>query len=493
MFNRLRMLILHLIWFLSLVFFISGCGDMFDFSTKTPDTPDTTKPSVSSTSPGSGAPVNSTISATFSEGVYFDSFTLTSESSVSRSGTSSGGNGSSTVSFSPSPSTILNYGTTYTAKITNVRDGAGNVLGNVSWSFTTTSSAPSTYHKTPDGTINDVGSYNSIVLGLDENMKPGIKTSYITYYNSTDRSLHIIATADGTNFVGPYKIAGPSGAATFGEYASSVIDGTGKFHVAYYDDGGGLMYNTTTNISSWPDPIVVDNSSAIVGKYTSIALDSNGKVHISYYDQTNTALKYATNASGGWVNYTVDPNLGGDNPGLYTSIKVKNGKVHISYYASATGDLKYIKSPNWVPFVLDSTGNVGEFSSLYVDDNGNGYVYYNHVSAADGKRRIRVITDVSGTWLHSDVTEISGGVTSNPIFVDSNGIWHLSYYSGGVLYYRSGLLFDPSSNTWDWSTAKAVDPSGIGNGIYTSIVADSDGKSRISYYDATEGDLKFAK
>jgi len=468
--NNCHYIYLPLILF---IFFISGCGD-------TPGTPDTKKPSVTSKSPSSGATgaaVNTTVSASFSEGVYFDSFTLTSQSSVSRSGTSSG-NGNGTISFSPSK--VLNYGTTYTATITNVRDGAGNVLGNVSWSFTTTSTAPSTYHKTPDGTINDVGTYNSIVLGTDN-------TSYITYYNSTDRSLYVISTIDGTSFSGPYRIAGPSGAEKVGEYSSLAIDPTtGQLHIAYYHEGEGLMYATATiaNINSWTlSP--VDNSSAIVGKYTSITLDSSGKVYISYYDETNTALKYAIYGSGAWI---VDSGLPGENPGLYTSIKVHNGIVHISYYDSVNRNLKYINSSDLAPYVLDSTGNVGEFSSLYVDSSGLPYIIYNHVSAADGKRRIRIITPQASTgiWTHTNISEVSS-LTSNPIFVDSNGIMYLSYYSGRVLYYKSGVF-----DLGDWSKPIAVDDSGIGNGIYTSIVSDSNGKARISYYDATEGDLKFA-
>jgi hypothetical protein len=33
----------------------------------------------------------------------------------------------------------------------------------------------------------------------------------------------------------------------------------------------------------------------------------------------------------------------------------------------------------------------------------------------------------------------------------------------------------------------------VGQGIYTSIAVDSSGKVSIAYYDATDGDLKFAR
>jgi hypothetical protein len=475
MFGRLRMIRGHLIWFLLLVI-CTGCADI-----ERRNPPDTTKPSLSSTSPSSGATgvaVNTIISASFSEVVYFDSFTLTSNGGAVISGTSSG-NGSNTISFKPSR--ILNYNSTYTAKITNVRDGAGNALGDVSWSFTTISTAPSTYHTTPDGTIKDVGKFNSMVLFNDK--------AIITYYNSTDQDLYITSTADGTTFSRPYKIDEVGNAG----FSSLAIDSSGRLHLAYYKEDYGLMYATTmaTNINEWTNLTIVDygGDTNIVGKYPSIALDSNGKVHIAYYDETNTALKYATNKDGSWSISTIDSGLTGEKPGLYTSIKVdKNDIVHISYYDSETKNLKYINlnSTNWMVLSLDTTGNVGEFSSIYIDDNGKVYIVYNAVSAADGKRYIRIINNASGEWKHTDIVEVSS-LTSNPIFVDSNGIMHLTYYSGGKLYYKSGVF-----DIGDWSPAIIVDDSGIGNGIYASIVADSTGKVSIAYYDFTSGDLKFA-
>jgi hypothetical protein len=72
---------------------------------------------------------------------------------------------------------------------------------------------------------------------------------------------------------------------------------------------------------------------------SSLAVDSNGSVHISYYDETNLDLKYATNSSGTWVTSTIDST--GD-VGRYTSIALDtNNKVHISYYDLTNGKLKY--------------------------------------------------------------------------------------------------------------------------------------------------------
>ena len=94
-----------------------------------------------------------------------------------------------------------------------------------------------------------------------------------------------------------------------------------------------------------------------MGYYTSIAIDSNDAVHISYYDTTNVDLKYATCSSGctsasNWDNVSVDTT--GD-VGRYSSIAIdSNDAVHISYYDATNDDLKYI--------VLDSSSNIYGYS-----------------------------------------------------------------------------------------------------------------------------------
>jgi len=437
--------------------------------------------------------VNAVVSTTFSEAVTIDpdASTVTTSpdgrTTITRTGSFSvSGN---TVSFTPDRP--FNYGTTYTMVLRRIADSSGNSMADVGLNFTTTSSAPSTYHGTPVATLDDDGTYNSIALSPDG-------TTYVSYFNRTDRSLNIIATTDSGTFQGPFRIDGPSGAEKVGEFSSLAADSTGVLHIAYYHEGIGLKYAAAADISGAWSVETVDNGggSAVVGKYASIALDRSDGVHISYYDETNTAVKYATNIRGLWARSTVDSGMPGENPGLYSSIKVDAGDVvHIAYYDAAPNmNLKYVNSTDWSPTAIDSTNQAGEFASLQLDAGGNVYIFYNYV--AGDVRLIRCITNASGVWKHIDITSIvdsaGANITANPAVVDTRGIWHLSYYSGGILYYRSGVLFDAASNGWDWSPAIVVDNEGIGSGIYTSIAANSNGKARISYYDAVSRDLKLA-
>ncbi len=109
---------------------------------------DTTPPTVLSTSPAdgtTGVDVSKSVTATFSEAmddstITTSSFTLTLSSNSPVSGTVTYDSGTNTATFTPS--TDLDYETTYTATITTgVTDLAGNsTASNYIWSFTTTES-----------------------------------------------------------------------------------------------------------------------------------------------------------------------------------------------------------------------------------------------------------------------------------------------------------------------------------------------------------------
>lgn len=569
------------------LFFFTGCGDMFDFSTETPATPatpDTTKPSVTSQSPSSGATgvaVNTTVSASISDpsGVYYDGFSLSAGScSVERAPDETG------LTFTPKHR--LDYSTQHTATISNVRDGAGNTLGNVSWSFTTALPLLNV-HITPDSHNLDVGKYNSIAISPDGE-------SYITYMNSSDCSLRIISTTtNGTSFIPTlegWKIDGPPGAVSCaGKDSSFKIDSAGNFHVVYLrnrtgtdavgtgngvtlqfpkpltykpikkgtvkilhnvtqigqDDGNGKIsgtnidsnnstidylggnlvlrytvppgngvaitttytptdevtyaYATPSNVTSGPwqiTPIYKFNDTTGADIDADIDTDGNNKAHVSFYDPENTALRYTTNKNGSWPQQPdiVDTGAVVDNPGKYSSIKVDgNNTVHISYadYHSQQDNynLKYARgkyggpwtgiNPGTVPDVLDSTGNVGMHSSLVLD-GGNIYITYNDLYNDLTNGRIKMVEYENNMWSESVV--VTGlptgwsGETTCPLFIESNGIMHMSYISNvspGKLYYLYYV-----SKAWEdcsWSTPTVVD-SGIGNGIYTSIAVDSNGK-----------------
>ena len=137
--------------------------------------PDTTPPTVSSTSPAAsatGVAVNTTVSATFSEAM--NAATITSSSFTLKAGSTpvlgSVSYNSSTYTATFTPSANLSYSTTYTATLSPaITDAAGNPLASAySWSFTTVPTViPGDANG--DGSVNalDITKVERIIAGLD--------------------------------------------------------------------------------------------------------------------------------------------------------------------------------------------------------------------------------------------------------------------------------------------------------------------------------------
>ncbi|GAJ01582.1 unnamed protein product, partial [marine sediment metagenome] len=141
-------------------------GDDATFTTTT------TAPTVSSTNPANNATdvdVNTTITATFSEAM--DASTITTDSFLVNDGTINIAGTVTTVTQSGtvatfSPTTALDYSTTYTATITTgAKDLAGNALeADYTWSFTTASTPTTTTTTTTSTTTTSTTSSTTTTL-----------------------------------------------------------------------------------------------------------------------------------------------------------------------------------------------------------------------------------------------------------------------------------------------------------------------------------------
>ena len=166
--------------------------------------------------------------------------------------------------------------------------------------------------------------------------------------------------------------------------------------ISYNPDWFELTNNTAMSPTATPTnsggaiPSTVIDSTGNVGLTTSIAFDSNGYKHISYYDATNGDLKYATDKTGSWVTVSVDTTGA---VGLYTSIAIdSNDAVHISYEDITNRDLKYAtcssgctSASNWNDVSVDTTGNMGTYTSIAIDSNDAVHISYHHTTNDDLK------------------------------------------------------------------------------------------------------------
>jgi len=380
----------------------------------------------------------------------------------------------------------------------------------------------------------------------------------------------------------PWSIQTVDSGGKVGQYSSVALDASGNPAISYYDQTyGDLKYAswdgttwiiTTVDASKrssggwsfwgWGNKWDHDaeyqkwyHGTEKVGEHSSLAFDSNGRPRISYYDELKGDLKYAAWDGSQWIITTVDGNnykkgtqrgcnWDGDHGryqtssvdvGEYSSLALDNSdNPRISYYDKTNGDLKYASwdGTKWVITTVDAskredtrqssfwgwgndhdsdymnyyhgTGKVGEYSSLALDSTGKPRIsYYDETNrdlkyaSWDGTKW--VITTVDGTnykkgtqkgcnwdWNHNRAASsfIKVGEYSS-LALDSSGNPRISYYdeTNKDLKYAS----------WDGSrwVISTVDSAGR-VGEYSSLELDAAGSARISYYDATRGNLKFA-
>ena len=268
----------------------------------TTDTPDTTKPALSSRAPAPGAggvstAVNAT--ATFSEPVQPGTiaFELRTPANALVAGTTTYDATSRTATLDPTAS--LAPSTTYTASVSGARDPAGNQMDAVSWTFTTaatTSSCPCTIWPPTTAPASTDPDTSSVELGVKfRSDAPGFITGIRYYRPSQATGTHVgsLWTSTGTRL----------GQVTFtGGSASGWQEATFSSPIA--------VTANTTYIASYftPSRYVVNSgyfSSAATTRGPLTALQNGTDGGNGLYRYTSTASTFP-NLSFGSENYWVD-------------------------------------------------------------------------------------------------------------------------------------------------------------------------------------------
>ena len=336
--------------------------------------------------------------------------------------------------------------------------------------------------------IGDIGEFSSIAID-----SYGFK--HISYFDATNIDIKYATDKTGSWVTISIDTSGNVGSST-----SIAIDSNDAVHISYYDaTNTGLKYATCssgcTTTSNWN--IVSVDTTGNVGWWTSIAVNSNNAVHISYYDSTNDDLKYATCASScsstsSWSKVTVDSS--GD-VGKYSSVAIdSNDAVHISYRDSTNDDLKYAtcssscsSASSWTTSTIDSVGNVGSRTSIAIDSNDALHISYHDITNGD----LKYATDQSGSWANTTVDSVGTVGQYTSIAIDSNDVVHISYYDATNKDLKYATNMQSSIVSGVGGVIKFVDRDAE-VGRYSSIAVDSSGDVHISYYGATNGDLKYA-
>ncbi|MBK6377085.1 MAG: hypothetical protein IPF61_09075 [Xanthomonadales bacterium] len=261
---------------------------------------------------------------------------------------------------------------------------------------------------------------------------------------------------------------------------SVTIGGDGFPIVSYYDPANGDL-----RVLHCEDPACRSSTSTtvdsggIVGEFSSIAILRTGLPAISYYDRTGGNLKIAYCLTRSCSSWSLDIVDSGGNVGQYTTL-IAGGlfaPALIFYHDVTNGDLKSAEcslsgcaTPTF--FVVDSVGNVGQFSSAAVGhatgDTARVWVAYYAPDTASVKLAGCSTFGCSGTLL-APVTVESGvtALTSVGLTVGGDGRAWIGYNNAGVV--RVARCNSPTA-----CTAPVIVNAGNVNG-YTAMSTGIDG------------------
>jgi len=258
---------------------------------------------------------------------------------------------------------------------------------------------------------------------------------------------------------------------------------------------GPANFSASADISPWHIGWADKNTSAHVGGYPSVAYSPiDGLAYISYYDSVGHNLMLTSPAANGgcgtgnaWWCRPVDgdtnttpPDVGtrtnGD-VGQYSSIDfwkgttAKNWKLGIAYYDATDNALKYAEwSPayflpgintGWKFFIVETavfpSDTVGTYTSLKFTSDGKPWIAY---------------------YTHWYITLIP---PTTAWFGQLNLAWQVTGNSGNC---------GPGGKSWKCDVVDSGSDAGVGQ--YASLGLGYDDKPYMSYYDAVNGDLRYA-
>jgi WD40 repeat protein len=400
--------------------------------------PDTTPPTITSTSPAAnatGVNPSNPVTATFSEAM--DSTTITTSNFQLQAG--SNPPVSATVSYAGNvatltPSSALTANTTYTATVkggaTGVKDLAGNPLAtNQIWSFTS-------------GVDPCSSGGNPIVC---ENAKAGNPSSEWDIAGAGDTSIQGFATDISVNRGGSvnFKVSTPASAYRLDIYRMGYYGGNGARKVATVNGTGpqnraganptacltgqidskgqstGLIdCGNWAQSASWAVP-----ADATSGIYFARAVrtDTGGASHIFFIvrdDSSHSDILFQT-ADATWQAYN---DYGGNN--LYTG----NGSVGRAYKVS------YNRPFNTRVFEAESWVFNGEYPMVrWLEANGYNVTYFTQV---DAMRSGTLITNHK-VWMSNGHDEYwSAGERANVEAARNAGV-HLAFFSSNTMFWKT--------------------------------------------------------
>jgi hypothetical protein len=335
----------------------------------------------------------------------------------------------------------------------------------------------------------DVGLWTS--LELDASGFP-----VVSYYDATGENLKILHCNDVNCAGAAESVTLPHTTLSTGQMTSLELDSSGFPVVSHLTEGKlWLMYCNDVNCSGSNEAFeALDPFYEVL--WPSLALDAYGYPVISYYEVINSALKmlhcndpYCDGAGESQLRVDTLP----DDVGLTSSVALDvAGNPVVSYFDDTNDDLKVLHCgvPSCDPTgevitTVDITG--GSRTSITLDSAGNPVVSYLNVSGGQEKLGILHCNDprcLTSTINSPDAVD-TGHFTS--IALDGAGNPVVSHYDIANGDLKILHCNDPACAGGDESITAPHTAGDVGP--YTSLELDASGYPVVSYYDATNDDL----
>lgn len=260
--------------------------------------------------------------------------------------------------------------------------------------------------------------------------------------------------------------------------------------------------NWRSDRGMWRGPVGVAS-----GAYITLTIESNTTYRLSKDSQP----KFTDCSNSSWGCMDVD--APGTGVGYYSSVAMdSNDRPWISYYDDSSLDLKVARfvgtggsgcggaPAQWTCTTIDSTGNMGQYSSMAFDPEGTPWIGYIDRTSM-GVKAARYVgaggTGCASTAWTCITVDLTGGTDTEfaSLAIDRSGNIWLAYFDFNAdlkLAQYVGSGGTGCSNTTAWSCiAVEVPTNTVGNNL--SLALDNNGNPWISYFDATIGDLRVAR
>ena len=338
------------------------------------------------------------------------------------------------------------------------------------------------------------GANNSIAVGAN-----GLPV--VSYTDGTNADLKVAHCGNVTCTAGT-TLATVDGDASVADVLSIAIGADGLPVVSYHDqDRGNLKVAHCGNVTCTAGTTLTTvDGAGFTGSFSSIAIGADGLPVVSYFDSTSGALKVAhcgTVTCRPRSDNTLTTVDSAGEVGAYNSIAIgTDGLPLVSYFDGTNDDLKVAHCGNVTCTAgntlttVDSDGFVGQGTSIAIGSDGLPVVSY--VDATNGNLKVAHCGTVTCGSANTPTTVDSFaaiGASTTSIAIGTDELPVVSYWD--TTNFDLKVAHCGNVTCTAGTTLTTVDSAG-NVGFNSSIAIGADGLPVVSYYDATNDDLKVA-